>query len=51
MLIKLEKPFQFIEEAVSEVPVISDRLEPNKKFKHTAQLEDYYSQNLTLLPR
>ncbi|MCL4366710.1 recombinase family protein [Patescibacteria group bacterium] len=50
VLVDLEKPLQFIEEAKNEVPEISPMFEPTKKGLTETQLGVLYSQNPTLLP-
>lgn len=49
LTIELEKPLQFIEEAVDKVIEISPKFEPKKCPDKTGQLEDYFSQNTTML--
>jgi site-specific DNA recombinase len=50
VLVDVEKPLNFIEDAKNEVPEISEMFELKKKFINTSKFEDFYSQNLTLLP-
>ena len=51
VLVDLEKTLHYLKDAKTEVPEISPMFEPEKEGYTTAQLEAYYSQNPTLLPR
>src|SRR3989344_2457319 len=49
VLVDVEKPLNFIEDAKKEVSEISVMFEPKNYLKNTTQLDSYYSQNTTLL--
>jgi site-specific DNA recombinase len=51
VLVDLEKTLHYLKDAKNEVPEISPMFEPEKEGYTTAQLEAFYSQNPSLLPR
>lgn len=51
VLVNLDKPLQFVKLAKNEVPEISPMFEPKEKGLTEAQMETFYSQNLSLLRR
>lgn len=50
VVVDLERPLKFIEEARNEVPEISPMFEPKERADTTTQLETLWSQNPSLLP-